>query len=913
MENCCLSLLTRNARLVAGVCALLALAMPLRAGAGQAPLPGGDPRLAAWSSLYLQGHGAEALAAVETDLRSAAPHPDAAAVWVALESSQGRLAGRWASLTDPALRRALGDLPDIALRYQKKDYAWLLADHPPGRPGLTFWAAVLLDDAASNLARYQDAYQYVNVMERERPGDFLCVWDLQAFAQNDASVWSQLAARVQAGGDLAQTPAGPALRVMLSVRPVSTQSQIAGAHVWLKSQPPDTFSLKFLGTQSSALGRYREAADLFEQSTQVDPFNTFSGECRNWEDEAKAFIRDGRPAEAASVVRRSAVADGVTPAGVDLLDARRMAQARSGRRGEGRGPPRPGGGGQAFPERRRALGPGGAGGPHQRRQPLCLRRAGGADRGPGRAAERGVQRHLISALDKSGRMDAAWTQWQAVRPRFALPSQDFYYQGADLLDRLKRPADELSLYEEAVKDYPTATWMLENSAGALDSAGRPADALKPLMATLSFDANNAWVIAKVRKCQDEVGAAKTAGVLADLRRQYPWSVALWADAAAHQDGVDAKVALWRQAAALNPAAYWPWDNAANALFDVDRLADARAMAAESRKALQAANSPDAYGPLTDSVWDVIRTVNAGSATSADEQQALSDLEQYRAEFGSMEIYQQYRSRILQALGRPKEAWQAALADARLAPDDRDALWELSNGSFDDKGESLRHGLMAAADHYLDRDPYDGARLDNVANLNVQWWGSSIIGYELEQLCKQRAPDSHSSFLEAEALGQLGDAAGDYSVRYAQERSGVSASDRYVQWFEQARLAAEKAGSHGTQVVIDHIPPDLAAVVPHTAAITLSDGTVELRRDNPISGKPERVQVGPAWVELGYDAETGENLESIRDSRGSRICSLTMPSTGSKRSAPRRASRSRSSTTATTSRPKSRSPASAPFT
>ena len=208
--------------------------------------------------------------------------------------------------------------------------------------------------------------------------------------------------------------------------------------------------------------------------------------------------------------------------------------------------------------------------------------------------------------------------------------------------------------------------------------------------------------------------------------------------------------------------------------------------------------------------------------------------------------------MLEAKGQKQEAADEFEFASHLRRDDWDVIARLLNTDQASRG-------WVRANAYLERDPYDGERLEHLAERHGQWGGSAIVALRLLHLMYERAPDRYqkNTLLEAEIYSYLGDYDKYFQTLYADNR-GLSNSDRYIQWYDSARRNAQARK-------VDKVAIDWNTGI---ATISYSDGRVLLRQDDQITGRPILYQLGTAFVKAQYDARG--HLERIYDSAGSDI-------------------------------------------
>lgn len=873
-----------HSRILLSLCALLLFGQPAFAQqiTGQSG-PYDDPRVVAWSKDFLAGKRAEVIRAVEADLKSPSPHPFAAHIWVITQNSLERLKEEWASLNDPASRRALGELPEVFLLYDAGEYDKLLVQFPQAKAAeiKNPWAAYFLYQAATEQNRFLDALTYLTVFANLSPPNFLAVWDSYYCAVSDGRVWLELSERIKPGGVWAGTRLGQTLEILMQSRTITAPMRIAAAKAWLADFPADSLALRFLAIQMREIEQFAKAAEYFNQSEERYPFGVIYL-LETWDPHAACLIRLGKNEEARQVVARSARLDIKENAEAECRAARRwvVANISAGEKGVARD--------AADAELKRY------------EQTPALKRyedyamlldsyaglelesnssryaiAAAYAQKASQAAPRneGHQLRLIEARQKSGDLDAAYALLVEARKSFQKPSAAFYTRGADLLkalqdDRSSQTADRkftqewVQLCEEALRQYPESERMLLKSAEALNAAGRTAEAIERLRQALAIEADNEWTIGKLREWMRQLyGEAKADQEMAALKERFPWSRTLWVDAVQRLDerNVEGKLLLWKEARERAIGAYWPWGEAINLLAGQNKLAEARDLASDAINYLKRHRSPNVDNAYADRAWQTINAINYGRIKNPELDEALADLESYRENNGYLGYYHHVRSRLLLAQGRKKDAWQAIMAATQIRPDEAEYISQMMNGDY---GAENREGHFAHALHHKDRDPYDGERINLLANLHLKWGGSSIIAFQLSELCLRHDPDKYKSAgldeIGWQARGNLGERAQKFTEVYYKSRTGISPSDRYLRWFEGTRLAAQRESYD-----VEFGPALGRAKIKHP------DGLEEVREDNPITGKRELLQLGKAFIRLGYGPK-GETLLKVQTSSGANL-------------------------------------------
>jgi YD repeat-containing protein len=154
---------------------------------------------------------------------------------------------------------------------------------------------------------------------------------------------------------------------------------------------------------------------------------------------------------------------------------------------------------------------------------------------------------------------------------------------------------------------------------------------------------------------------------------------------------------------------------------------------------------------------------------------------------------------------------------------------------------------------IDRNSVDGERLADFAEYKGRWMGSQLSALWAYERMKEVAPSYMTAAAidsrEAQLYSNLGDS--NREVRKYLTGTSISDSDRYIGWFKNARLTAER-GSRQIKFDAKNI----------RAEIQLESGETEIVQEDLRTGKPTLMQIGAAYLRAKYD-ERG-NLVSVSD-------------------------------------------------
>jgi hypothetical protein len=830
--------MSRFARLVVAVSALVLVlvaapgavraAGPAAAAAVLAPSPWDDARLHAWATPYLAGRHDEVLAAVERDLKSSSPHPFAPHVWTVTQSNRGTLDEAIKGLDqDPALKTALGAMPDIFVKYQAGKNRELVAAYPASR------AAALRDYWSLVYARYAstdpyDDLEYDEALLRLLP-------DLRAASNYDRDVRGLdgdpgvlVRARNFVGASpLTGTPPG---RYILALSPFyggNYSEQRAAISEFLRTAPHDGGALAFAAEATEDdLWSHADAAKLYHAAALAYPWFPY------FDEEAICLVKAGRRSDADQLFKEfdRRVAPRKSPLDQSINHDIISALLGAGERGEAKKQidqglkDRPKDAElqdhlvtywHAYPDK--AL--------EAAREAVTL------------APTRARRATLVWALLDADRLDEARTLYQQ------LTKDGDSSTGAYLHEKLKMNDERVRWHQDDVRDHPHAAGRQQALAIALADAGNKADAVKTMIASYSLQAPYRWTIDKIVEwLGTDAGAIDT--FLSEMRKRFPWREDVWTATAARLGGSDAaehKIALYREAQKQSPGWDWPWRDEIYVLIDAERWGDAAQVAEREQGALASAPVSQRLGALLTSAWVTVSRLGKEQVPANVAADALAKIRQYEEQGGAAVNAAFYRYRLYTALGQKKEACDAAVERSRLMPDDLSNWWRLTQECSQEPGGKDR----LAAKRYIDRDPDDPERLSSLARIGVMYWGAPVLTLGYVRHLQGLGSKKNVAEYEGMAMSQLGDSVDDFKARFTHTHL-IGASDRYVGWYESSREAAQRASNH---VEFSRAKPPEEQF----ATVTYPTGDVVVRREHPVSGKPTEIKHGNAGMKAKYDA------------------------------------------------------------
>ncbi len=804
-----------------------------------------------WSAMYLGGHRKEVIATVEANLRSAKPDPQAGFVWCMLQGD--RLSDEKAAyerVTDPSLKKALGPLMRMRIAYfsdeRLSDFDQELAAGSPSLPINAWFLAARRQNYTNDGPKVGDALATALAMV---PADQAPPFILASRLVDNVTLPGTLSTfKARAKG----LPWYPAVERYVAhqdgsngIYPIDIPTAVRQWPAW--SSDPD--ALGKLGDNAKNLHRFDDAAHFYAQSVEVFPFNSWMHVAL-----ASAYLRAGHREQALAVVRRLAVAQADSAADQQRETKMRWVEALidAGELGEARDEL------AALP-------------PESRTSARYLNLAASMERQSGRYAQVvSLTRQISEPLDFDDQLGAigdmsndpasvakAWDQLQAIDPALSQSAPYFASLGATLLRQLKRDDAVLEWTQRWSATFPHRTDLRIERAHALERKGRCAESVAVIEDLMTFAQPTEDALSILRRCKLAESEAAAAATFAQLRQRMPNVFAVWhVSDKLLIDGkrpVAERQELWEQAARMNPDWTWPLANIIS-LRPKDWTGNAKL--AHEASLRNAADKPTVAARFDELELDQI--VDQASEQTIEPEilaRGTAIVEaQGRMEGIDADWLLRGRSALRAAVGDSKGAGEDLLQAFTLAPDD----WNIGFDALTKYGRDV--GLeraMRQAYHYLERNPYDGARLNSIAHITAMWYPNPVETLRLISLARERAPAWYSKAYEAMALGRLGDFVDDYRGRYTGDDVVCTCgSSRYIDWFEDARSKAQSGKSN--KVVSTDFDKG-------TVRLRLPSGVIVVRGWHRYSDKPSLVQVGEYFVKSTLD-DNG-NYRRIEDSAG----------------------------------------------
>lgn len=831
---------------------LLALLAPTPARAA----PGNDnERPRAWAERWLAGDHDAAIALIEQDLTSDAPHPLASSAWVYAHWLRGNLepaldevppaiadlvetGGRLRLLRDDDRHREVvrGVTPDIVA--QESDplilYQW-------------FWASREIDEAAIEaavVARFADLF----------PQSDLALDAALHAVRSSNRTRELLRARFVDGASTPPTRAERAVREVIEwgygvedFEESRHMMDAASSRAWLLHQPDSFTSLGNLGQALWNQYRFDESLSRFEQSTREFPFFSIA------QYPAAILINRDEVGRARELLARQ---EGIRGRRLEL----RLAQAAElagdmmlareilGRLIESE---------PEWPEPHAAL----ASIEHEaQRYPQAVELARRAlDLAPDNME---IIEQLARSLRAAGRPEDCIALIEArttplERNNAGGTGQWLYYEHSRALRTLGEHGRARELLEQACAAYPNSAWMANLLAESLWDLGLEDDAIDLAERALRIDVLRAyaasvmsdWLVARR-------GSTEARRTMERLAEEWPGVLHLTLRIARLQPSPASKLATYEQAAARNPGRWWAASHLAWELFDQGRMQQALDLLA----AFEPARPGDGAHAINTTL-DMARRADERGVPLPKPLGAYLDDQRHLdgSDFDRRHILE-VRQLPLFRMGMTSLAVEEAMEYHRIDPDSPSPL-TFARNALGTEAPARWEG--SAWRRFADRDHFDADRLEHVIHTHAMWNGSPVEAARYAELLKQFRPERFADRARAE-IGRIharyGDSRTAFVDRYGPTTGSIAPSERYVNWYESARQRALAGGS--PRVIFDFDAGTVTSRQPgHPDAVHGFD---------PITGKRTLVQSGSAWIRLAYDRTPAAKLTGIETSTGESV-------------------------------------------
>ena len=476
----------------------------------------------------------------------------------------------------------------------------------------------------------------------------------------------------------------------------------------------------------------------------------------------------------------------------------------------------------------------------------------------------------IQCLRKTGKHPFVTTLWENATANGQTPSVALFNEFVDLYLEDDTPVQDvelaLELSEQLVAKYPDSTWALANLTQSLEAYEEPSEALAAIRRALKIDPSYSFGLSRlfaiIADIPEDQGGGEDAAYKAieQQRDSHPWVEKSWQMLADRPETTEEKLEIWAQARAANPDKTWAWWNGFNILLEEKDWKKAKQYMMEVEATVDG-KSPDFLAETLYGFAVFVEDKSKHSEVTQDDialgMFAIGKLEKLGMPSSKTHWATAGLRIVLELKARNQEAAAKAVVEFSNRKPDSSFGWQgcLNRGNADDVGLKTVYKLGF---HYLERRPFDGERIDDVAERHLQWHGSPVIAHFLYQLMSKLDPDEYVKgsiqSRHASALDHFGAGHKRFEIAY-KDSLEVSNSERYIGWYRQSR---QKAQRPETEVVMENGSQP-------KVTIAHLDGRVETRTYDPISGRVLRWQIGATWV--GCEFNESDSLSRIENSAG----------------------------------------------
>lgn len=842
--------------------------------------PWDDPRLKEWNRLFMAGRRDEVIQEIEKDLAGDQPHFIATYYWYQTLKTQGKIDERLKAIEGLPLENRGQQAVTIFKLYDDGKYRECLErfTEPAAIDDVMALTAVM--QCADNVDRSRAEFDFAVEAIRRQPAHFLAAWHLIALpSDNGFHLKDSILEIFTTDARLKNAPVAEFIVDELKNFPRSDgHDRLAAVDRYLAHYPSDRWALRVRATNLFALGRFNAAFESYRAASHVLPPTT------NGVSAAKSLIRDQRYLDARKYLSKwhtLTARDGAEAAirtEENLANAMRLA----GEHGRARDILKPYAVFNEQPWWRLADRetvkpleiPGGAlqkwpddAGLNDEMARLEL-----ADRRPREAityARKSLaadpdrqSRHelLLECLRRAGddHIDEAYNVWSQAREQFEWPLEAVYGEAMALLRTLDETEELLEVSDRSIDDYPESTYMWGERILSLHKAGETEQAIEAARRSIRIKPTYEYGINRLFDYVKEMDGENAAyDAVKQHRDRYPWIERTWHILADRVPNTEEKSLIWREAIGRNPERAWPWKQLVLEMIFAKRWEDAHREIVSAKQTVDGGTLRRQAMIELYTVFYYSRKLLAEGLSDTELTAALESCDNFES-VGPPAGYfssHSYRPAFLLRRGKLKAAAASVIAESREWPD--------SGGGWHDafnNGLARTMGLGTAFSigyHEVERKPFNGEKISNLAERHLQWGGSPLIAHFLYELMSQVDPKQFADeqVRSAKSLASFGDSILHYQLAYGNSQD-IGRSERYLSWHENARRKAQSPQSRVT-------PRNGAEP---TVEIVHPDGRVELRSFHPISGHATRWQIGAAFIEVDYDP-LGNHLTRIESSSG----------------------------------------------
>jgi len=801
-----------------------------------------DSNFRQWSAEFRQGKINEVIKASEKNLQGREPNGLAMLVWATTQkaSRQNEIP---AAFSESLKERA--SLYQKMLQYEKEEMSVeafeLGLEHlkQHGGPIINYhWADLV--EMINPIQSYELTYYTLQQFGEY----FRTAWTFDFLSRNHLELYFKLKEDLD-NGKFDGFPAIKAFLINASKTPKSEALEdLEFVDQFLQTYPKDPMALRFKAHQLKELGKDLEAAGVYLQAWEVDPFYVYG---TNLNDAITSYYKTGNMEKADSLLKLHAnVYYNLNP-DMEYITARSLKFLGLGRNNEARKilvDVKE----EYFDEPKFALAFG-------KLEKASNRESLAMDYFE-KAFQNGPQTleyisPLIDAYLAADRAPEALEVISRLESRRSMPYNE-YYDKAKIFENVEDYEGSYKVRKASVTDYPYSSWHWNNFAWVSNKTDRKEEAYRAIVKSVDMISPSAWASGRFYEYSEALHGKEVAlGKLKQYGEKYFWSENLWKVYISKIEDLESKIEVLKAVKQSSSNQFFPYKLLINEYMTLKQWDKAFEILIEAKNNLKGPVNAKETAYYT---AEIVRRKGQNLRLLPEEiDTAIAAHTEFARITGVKDDYW-YRDMSSFYVFKNQREISALYLDSGLLvnPDSRMILSNIRNKSLSEYGTGK---LSRKFWEYIQRDPYDIDRYSLAIDFHVKWGGSPISAIILSQQVKDKLPDEYSgiSKLEVRAYGALGDNAKDFEIRYIGENV-ISSSDRYIGWYNSSRRQVWQGSS---KITID---PTTA-----TATILFPDGTMAVRQDDVINGKVRKLQAGNAYIMADYTKEG--DLTHLKASNG----------------------------------------------
>ena len=408
-----------------------------------------------------------------------------------------------------------------------------------------------------------------------------------------------------------------------------------------------------------------------------------------------------------------------------------------------------------------------------------------------------------------------------------------YINKAMILSGIDLNEEAISTVKSAIKQYPfsgEAHQMLAGLYLKINQLDQAQVIIKKVFTLQEPNKASIDIFEKILFSLSNQDRKFTVNELSLVATRFSWNEDLLEKITQYKSSDAQRWEIWEKAAKANPELAFPYRRIRD-IFLKDQLWDRSIQGMEiAINELDKRNNPYEKGKAhLDRVTIFIQKAKADKLNEQEYSTAKEDLEQYLENWGKPSIYYLNLAELEHEFGNKSQAQKAAAAVIKYQPNDYHCI-QLLDSKYGAKSRA-----MVNLYDWFSRDPYEANRARKFVQFNLERKGSPI-----NALIIMNRYGYHWEELKNQAYTNLGDHTGAFWDNYVRANR-LAQDDLKIEMYHQAR---QKSWENDFEVQMDYLNQE--------AQITLSDGTVILRKDDLRTGKVKSLKSGLLSMEIDFD-------------------------------------------------------------